>query len=371
MAARIFLYVIAGIIALLLVAAVAWTLFQDRLLEFALVPDAPVEALDAVDADAYADPAMWLARPDIADAPTHWLPPGVEAGADGDIPVFYVLPTTYLDNDRWNAPLRSPAARRRQELFAASQASVFTGVGEVWAPLYRQAVIGAFLTDAREADVALRFAYRDVEAAFAQFVERIGDRPFILAGHSQGALHLTTLLHDRIAGTPLADRVVAAYLLGWPISVSADLPALGLPACERPRDSGCIFAYQSFAEPAEPRRILELFDATPGLAGRPRRGTEMLCVNPLTGTAGGAARAEANRGALVPEDGLGQASLVPGRIPARCGGRGLLLIGAPPEGYDGYVLPGNNYHVFDYMLFWSNLRADVARRARAYAETHR
>jgi hypothetical protein len=27
-----------------------------------------------------------------------------------------------------------------------------------------------------------------------------------------------------------------------------------------------------------------------------------------------------------------------------------------------YVLPGNNYHVFDYALFWSNIRADAAAR---------
>jgi hypothetical protein len=27
-----------------------------------------------------------------------------------------------------------------------------------------------------------------------------------------------------------------------------------------------------------------------------------------------------------------------------------------------YVLPGNNYHVFDITLFWANVRADTLRR---------
>ena len=31
------------------------------------------------------------------------------------------------------------------------------------------------------------------------------------------------------------------------------------------------------------------------------------------------------------------------------------------------MLPGNNYHVFDYSLFWANIRADAARRLRAFA----
>jgi hypothetical protein len=45
--------------------------------------------------------------------------------------------------------------------------------------------------------------------------------------------------------------------------------------------------------------------------------------------------------------------------------RGLLLIGDPPE-MGPYVLPGNNYHVYDYSLFWANIRADAARRLAAY-----
>jgi hypothetical protein len=31
-----------------------------------------------------------------------------------------------------------------------------------------------------------------------------------------------------------------------------------------------------------------------------------------------------------------------------------------------YVLPGNNYHVYDYPLFWSNVRADALWRTQKY-----
>ncbi|QLC21263.1 DUF3089 domain-containing protein [Parasphingopyxis sp. CP4] len=390
MAARIFLYLIAIIIVLVLLAGIAWSLFQDELLEMALVPSEEIEILEEIEENAYADSALWLIRPDIENPPSDWMPDdyGDASGADeatdlevaessGDIgpdpvidgeeperlPVFYVLPTTYLDRDRWNAPIRSPAALERQRLFAASQASVFNAVGEIWAPLYRQAVIGAFLTDHRNAEVALRFAYQDVEVAFAHFLSEIGeDQPFILAGHSQGSLHLTTLLAERIAGTPLVDRIAAAYIIGWPISVDADLPALPLAACADAQSTNCIIAFQSFAEPADAHQISRIYDVSTGLTGASRADTAMLCVNPVSGAVNGEAEAADNLGALVPNEDMNGANLTPGVIPARCDEQGLLLVGQPPEEFGRYILPGNNYHVFDYMLFWSNLRADVERR---------
>jgi hypothetical protein len=87
----------------------------------------------------------------------------------------------------------------------------------------------------------------------------------------------------------------------------------------------------------------------------------MVCTNPITGTPRTSAPASANLGTLFPSADLTTATLQPSRVPARCEGRGILMIGEPPE-LGPYVLPGNNYHVFDYSLFWANVRADAARR---------
>ena len=65
----------------------------------------------------------------------------------------------------------------------------------------------------------------------------------------------------------------------------------------------CI-GWQSFADPADPRLIQTYFDNSKGPTGTARKGSAMLCVNPITGTAGGAAPASANRGALVPQPGM-------------------------------------------------------------------
>ena len=91
----------------------------------------------------------------------------------------------------------------------------------------------------------------------------------------------------------------------------------------------------------------------------------MFCVNPISGTKDGAAPPQANPGTLVPTADLKSASLVPGKAGAHCD-KGLLIIDGeiPPLG--PFVLPGNNYHVYDYALFWAAIRADAERRLAAW-----
>lgn len=364
--ARKFLYIFAGLIGLVIVAGITFRLFGLQIMQAAMVPSAKFEAPVAAKADAYAASDMWIARPDKADNPAMWLPPGISPETTRKAAVFFIHPTSYLKRSAWNAPLDDEDANERARLFVRGQASVFNDIGQIWAPRYRQATFGAFLTSEAAANMALDAAYRDVLAAFDSFVANIApNRPIILAGHSQGSLHLTRLLKDRIAGKPISKRIVAAYVVGWPVSVSADLPALGLPACAAPDESGCILSWQSFAEPAEPDQILQTFDASTGLTGTTRKDSAMLCNNPITGTLDGSALAAANLGTTVPSSDFKTATVEKGAVPARCADRGFLLIGDPPK-MGSYVLPGNNYHVYDYSLFWVNIRADAARRLAAF-----
>lgn len=365
--ARKFLYVVAGLIVLALAASFAYRFYGTQLMRQFLVPAGDVAALPPVDANAYGRAEMWIARPDKPGNPALWTPDGRGVAKRPTAAVFFIHPTSFLDTHSWNAPLDNADANQRAELFLRGQASAFNGVGAIWAPRYRQATFGAFLTNRPQAQRALDLAYGDVLAAFDQFLAQAGDHPIILAGHSQGALHLSRLLVDRIAGKPIQKRIVAAYVVGWPISITADLPRMGLPACARADQAGCLLSWQSFAEPADPSLILDTFDATAGFTGKPRANTPMVCTNPLTGNAGDSAPASANLGALIPSMNLQSARLEPGRIGARCGGRGMLMIGNPPADYGQYVLPGNNYHVFDYSLFWANVRRDAERRLAAFS----
>jgi Protein of unknown function (DUF3089) len=365
--ARKFLLVIAALIALLLAAGLVWSLFGNQLIRFAMVPRVAFTAPAPFPASRYASAQMWYARPDVAQGnPALWTPTGFRPDKErGNAAIFFIHPTSFLDPqpNAWNASLSDVATSDRAQIFIRGQASAFNGAGEIWAPRYRQAAFGAFLTTQPEAQRALDAAYADVSAAWDEFLREVGpDRPIIVAGHSQGSVHLLRLLRDRIAGQSVATRIVAAYVIGWPVSVTTDVPELGLPACERADRAGCILSWQSFAEPADPSQILAAVDATTGFTGQSRRGSPLLCTNPMTGTPNSNAPASANTGTIVPSYDLKTGTLEAGKIPARCDGRGILLIGPAPKDIGRYILPGNNYHVFDYSLFWSNIRTDAARR---------
>jgi hypothetical protein len=365
--ARRFLWIVAFLTLLVTAGALAYRLFAPQLFRFAMVPSAHFQGGPAIGSAAYRPARMWIARPDIADNPALWTPPGVARAGMPQALVFFIHPTSFLQKTRWNAPLGDPESQWRARLFVQSEASAFNQTGEIWAPRYRQATFGAFLTDRADAAKALDFAYRDVAAAWEAFLEMAPkDRPIILAAHSQGSLHLIRLLAEHIAGRPEGKRIVAVYAIGWPISIRADLPRLGFPACERRDQARCILAWQSFARPADPKMITDVYDASRGLTGAKRAGSPMLCVNPLTGARGGDAPAAANLGTLVPNEALTGGRLhIPG-VAAGCDARGLLVIGGAPPELGPYVLPGNNYHVYDYALYWMNIRADAAARLQAF-----
>ncbi|MEM6856671.1 MAG: DUF3089 domain-containing protein [Pseudomonadota bacterium] len=398
--AKKFLYFISFCIVAILMAGIAWTAFSDEILKWTFVPSTEFVAQEPLAENAYEDPSLWISRPGIGVSdPARWQPAyaaASQAGATGnegtgdeasepapesqttptprtrgaapdapDFAVFFIHPTSYTSSASWNASIGEDAdaeAERLSRIYVRGMASPFNAASQIWAPRYRQATIGAFMTDQPEAQAAIDAAYNDVLNAYRYFVDSLDqDTPIVLAGHSQGSLHLLRLLKDEVMPSPVADRLVAAYAIGWPVSVKHDLPAMGIPACATASQTGCLISWSSFAEPADPSAVIGAYSTTPGFDGEMRGYSQILCSNPLTGTFGGEAPASANLGTLVPDETMSKGELVPNAVPARCDERGILLIGDPPE-LGSYVLPGNNYHVYDIPLFWANTQADVAQR---------
>ena len=408
--ARKFLYAIAIIITIIVVGAIGLAIYGRELTDMAFVPRGEFVEQEALAANAYQDPAMWYSRPGIGiDDPARYQPaiadapvdpatrtPSPEAPAaeqsvgspdffetqgsrrgepaDADeVPgfaVFFVPPTSYTKGalGDWNAPLDDPETDALARTFLRGLASPFNRADEIWAPKYRQASVGAFLSDKPDAQMAIDAAYADVALAFDYFLESVdADKPIVLAGHSQGSVHILRLLRDKLAGTGAEARIAAVYAPGWPISIEHDLPALPVPACAAPGQAGCLVSYASFTDDGDPGQLLQRYSALPGLDGEPRGEEDaILCVNPLTGMTGGTAPASDNLGTLKPDQSMGSAELVAGAVPARCDTGGILRIGDGPDLGPG-VLPGGNYHVYDIPLFWKNLQEDVIRRVRAWS----
>ena len=353
----------------LLVVGGAFAIYQwgGNVLLKSATPTGHFEASAAGGAPDYSKLESWISRPGVEDDPSRWSPEGA-GGYAADIAhtvTFYVHPTTYLKTDRWNGPIEPGGDTDvRTRLFVQTQASAFAFNSDIWAPKYRQAAYGAFLLKSADAQKALDLAYSDVRAAFDVFLAaQPKDRTIVLAGHSQGALHLMRLLeerHDQLKG-----RLVAAYIVGWPVSTKADLPSLGFPVCQTKQQAGCILSWMTFGNPPNADLILDNWSKTKGPTGLPRNPGDVLCVNPLTGTKDGVAMPGArNEGTLVPTSDFRSARLVQQAVGAHCQ-NGLLIVDGPVPPLGPYVLPGNNYHVYDYALFWQDIRGDHIDRTAA------
>jgi len=168
--ARKFLYVMAFLVVLVIAGAIALSIWGNDLVRLSLVPGEAFRPQPSLASRAYDGQRLWLARPGIANDPARWTPPGYSpAATPGPAAVFFIHPTSYISAvgaGHWNASLDDRDTNDRAALFLRGQASAFNAVGEIWAPRYRQATFGAFLSDRTDAERALGLAYGDVEAAF-------------------------------------------------------------------------------------------------------------------------------------------------------------------------------------------------------------
>jgi len=145
----------------------------------------------------------------------------------------------------------------------------------------------------------------------------------------------------------------------------SDLPALGLPACTTASETRCILSWMSFGDPANPSLILDEWKRTRGFTGGDRARENILCVNPISGVKDGAAPPQENPGTLVPSADFRSATLLQHAVGATCR-KGLLIVDGDIPTYVPPPLPGNNFHVYDYALFWGAIRRDSERRLAAW-----
>lgn len=313
--------------------------------------------------------ALGRASDSAARVPIGAHPRATRPAAD----IFYIHPTTYA-GDSWNADL---AEERRAggpvEQLMVRQASAWNACCRVYAPYYRQAAAKAFAQRDSGGAAAYALAYDDVQRAFDHYLARYNrGRPFILVGHSQGALHLVHLLKARIAEHPVKRRLVAAYVIGFGIS-NGDFGTSfrTLTACRRPRQSGCVLAWSSFLEGADAHAYRARNEAK-FRAIHPRGDATQLCINPLTFDADRPrADLRVNRGTLSDSTGLPY-SLTAHAVGASCDS-GILRVTPPDPTLGLRAIPGGgNMHYHDIALFYANIRANAVERVRAFvSERHR
>jgi hypothetical protein len=327
----------------------------------------------AAPAPDYGDPANWAAGPGglgaAAALPAGATPVAVDPGVD----VFYVHPTTLRSDTLWNQDTRDSKANAWvDQSVVARQASVFSGCCRIWAPRYRAASYKA-LMDAGHRDAAFALAYSDVDRAFDWFLTHVSQgRPFIIAGHSQGAKHVGDLLEKRIDGTQLRKRLVAAYIVGINIAEGEfGRRFRHVPVCDSPGQTGCALQWNAVEADANFNPMVAAYQKTFTDVYGDVPGRETLCVNPVTFDRARPASLSAEAKGAVPGD-PGFGALQPlrsGVIAVRCE-RGLAVTYMAP-GLDLKGLPGGVLHYHDFGLFYADIRANAALRAQAWLKAHR
>jgi hypothetical protein len=290
---------------------------------------------------------------------------------------FYVYPTVSSEPTA-NADLKVQPA---EIVTAELQASRFSQVCNVWAPMYRQRTVASLLNQNLGGDVdATEVAYKSLVAGWKDFLAHDDDgKPIIFIGHSQGAAILIKLLHDEIdPSTTLRKLMVSALIMGGNVQVPVGKTVGGsfshIPTCTAAGQTGCVIAYSSF-------------NATPpsnALFGRPgqgvslqsgqtrSKGQQVACVNPANLSSASAAILPYFLSATTPVTGVKVTTpwvTFPGLYTATCessGGATWLQIntasiaGDPRPKVTPTLGPTWGLHLDDMNLPLGNLVLDVA-----------
>ncbi len=181
------------------------------------------QAKDSAEKADYSKIDYWASHPWKKDAADN-IPADIKNKiTDSVADVFFIHPTTYTDVTMpmgWNGDMSNDVLNKKTDNSSILyQASVFNEQCRVFAPRYRQANLKAFYTTNKEdADKAFAIGYNDIKAAFEYYLKyNNGNKPIIIASHSQGTLHAVRLLKEFFEGKPLQKKLICAYLIGLPV----------------------------------------------------------------------------------------------------------------------------------------------------------
>lgn len=301
----------------------------------------------------YGDDSSWVAKPVT-----------ISKSAD----VFYVYPTIYVAKNPPNMDISDPQLRERAQGPLIGQAGVYSSYANVFAPFYRQQSADTQSMEPNNGgqdafiDPLFLTGYHDVECAFDYYIKHLNpDRPFILAGHSQGSMVVIHLLRNRLQDPALQKRMVAAYSIGYTVK-KGDLeryPWMKLAQGET--DTGVIITFNTQGKNAKGSPVL-LDDA--------------VAINPLNWKSDGTpAPRNKNIEAVFFNNSTHE---VLERIPHFAGAyidtkTGALIatdIQTPKSDKIDFVnigrWPAEVYHLFDYAFWYGNLKANVKKRIEAY-----
>jgi hypothetical protein len=250
---------------------------------------------------------VWLCNPGMVDDPCETSETATvvaaslkttrefdKPAAKPKIDCFYVYPTV-SDQKTLVSNLHIDPEERA---IAITQASRFSRVCRVYAPMYRQATLSAIQAatsaTARSSKLNVDVGYRDVLAAWQDYLSNDNHgRGVVFLGHSQGAGVLIQLLRQTVDPNPKLRRLlVSAVILGGNVTVKRGSDVGGdflhIPACRTSTQTGCVIAYSSFAAPPPANSLFGRPGTGPRAGQAQSTDRQVLCVNPAAPSGGNA-----------------------------------------------------------------------------------
>ena len=306
----------------------------------------------------YGQAANWL------DVPAALVKDGTLDGTAADslkaVDVFYIYPTvTGFRPETEVCDMTDTMMISGAKMVRQIQTGVFDESCNVFMPYYRQISMPKPGSDYRAIiDYVSKF---DASDALDYYLNNLNQgRPFILAGHSQGASVLIALLENYMTKHPEAlSRMIAAYPIGF--AVTKDwLEKTGLKFAEGATDTGVIVSWNTEGPANLTEKNMTL---APG----------GISINPINWKRDDTpASVKENLGSLTVDGKL----VTPGIADARVDTvRGSVVVSsiAEKELYaipaDGAIMFGpESYHLHDYGFFFNNFKQNVAARVKAFLE---
>jgi hypothetical protein len=301
----------------------------------------------------YSDDYYWVVKSKTIDHP---------------VDVFYVHPTIYTAKYPHNMDISLPEMRTYAKGLSIAQAGVYSENANLFAPFYRQQT--AADQDEFTArggtnmfiDPVFQLAAADVEDAFLYYLEHLNpDRPFIIAGHSQGTMTLIALMRKRFDDPQITKRLVAAYLIGYSVTKEDLQTYPWMKRAEKADDTGVIITYNTEG---------------PGSCGSPVYLPGAIAINPLNWKNDGTvAKKEEHLGAVFFDDAKGELLEEIDQFAAAYVDteKGVLIVTdmkQPKSDKIDFIhlgrFPDGVYHRFDYAFWFNNLKINVKTRIEAY-----
>lgn len=291
--------------------------------------------------------------------PTSWAywQQGLEKSAD----CFLICPTVFLGGEgQYNLPLANKQSKELRAFVGAlnMERGIYDASCTMYAPFYQQVSLEVYKLPEVQREQYLQLAYADVREAFQAYLKQ-SQKPFVLAGFSQGADMCLRLLKEFGGDEAVAKRLVACYAIGWRVT-EAELKAHPwLKMAQSAMDIGVIVSFNSESAAVQDSLMVP-------------KGMRTKAINPLTWrTDNNYASALHNKGACFTD----YSANIKKEEPYFCGAwldaeRGTLKINskitaqAYPPVLD--IFAAGVYHLYDYQFFYRNLQENVALRTSAY-----